>query len=108
MARPVSYSPKSKTLTSGLLRLPTKKQRLYDIIRRAGIDGIPPEIIAGLVYGDRTKLALVRVHVNQMNKLLASLSIEITGQCPRGFYRLRFTGSPPPPSSAFPAGEPRR
>ena len=67
--------------------LPRIKARLFLIIKRAGTDGIATEDIAGMLYEDRTRLGLIRVHVSQMNRVLPP-DIRITGQCPRGFYRI--------------------
>jgi hypothetical protein len=63
----------------GGVYLPPLKVKIYDIIRRA--PGIPTELIAHKVYGTTSlpHQRLVRVHVSQINDMLAGSGVCISG-----------------------------
>jgi hypothetical protein len=68
--------------------LPALKADIFDVVDRHG--GITAEGIAFHCFGDEARIPLVRVHISQINELLAATSTRISGNirgC-RGEYRV--------------------
>jgi hypothetical protein len=70
------------------VRLSPLKAHIFDAIKRAGVDGIPLEVVNTLVFDGRTTAVNVRNHVHQINDALAGSGLQLSGQDPRGFYRI--------------------
>lgn len=70
------------------VRLPPLKAHIYDIVRRAGIDGVMIEDINAIAFGGSANPVTIRAHIHQLNELLADTDIQISGNVTRGFYRI--------------------
>jgi|AmaraimetFIIA100_FD_contig_31_46823461_length_512_multi_4_in_0_out_0_2 hypothetical protein len=70
------------------IRLPRLKARIYDIVRRAGIDGILVDDINAIAFDGHASPVTIRNHIRQLNELLADTDVRISGRMPRGFYRI--------------------
>jgi len=78
------------------VRLTPLKARIFDVVKRAGIDGIRLEDVNNIVFDGDAAPETIRSHVQQINELLAETDLQISGADPRGFYRIRMGagGSP--------------
>jgi len=67
------------------------KLRIFNVVRRAGIDGIRIEDINGVVFNGDSNAVNIRNHVLQINKRLRGTPFRILGDGPymRGQYRLK-------------------
>lgn len=73
------------------VRLPRVKARLFDIIARAGPDGIQTADIIDICSDRVIKPTTLHSHIQQMNQMLAQSGIKIAGTYGGGFtagYRL--------------------
>ena len=70
------------------VRLSPLKSRIFDIVRRAGPDGVAIEIINALCFDGRSTAKNVKTHVSQINDALAGSNLRLYGGNPRGFYRI--------------------
>jgi hypothetical protein len=68
------------------VRLPPLKARLYDLIARAGPDGITSDDLFFALYDGTRMRTVVKVHVNQINHAMAGTGVRISGA--GGRYRL--------------------
>jgi hypothetical protein len=79
--------------TRGGVRLTPLKARIFDVIHRAGVDGISPADINAIVFDGRASYDTVKAHIWQINDLLAETDIEIDsvgGRGPvHGYYRIQ-------------------
>lgn len=68
-------------------RLTPLKARIFDLVQRAGPDGIDGRDLFDLVYGDgeRPEMNALKSHVNQINESIEDSGYVIRG---RGTYRL--------------------
>ena len=69
------------------VRLSPLKVRIFDIIRRAGIDGIAADDLVGLAYDGRDKPSRngLKSHIWQINDVISDTGFRIAGH---GTYRL--------------------
>ena len=72
------------------VRLPAVKLRIFDVVRRAGIDGVTIEDINAIVYGDHpASPETIRNHISQINEALAETGVGIRGLlAPKGLFRI--------------------
>lgn len=83
------------------VRLPPLKLRIYDLIRRAGRDGIRADDLRAIVYDanvprgngirEQRSSDTIRSHINQINDLLSAYGTGFrisAGRDPRSYYRL--------------------
>ena len=69
-------------------RLPPLKARLYDVVQRAGPDGIPSDGLGLVLYGAECRKTQNRIkaHVAQINTILAGTGVRVSAAS--GRYRL--------------------
>ena len=72
----------------GGIRLSPLKAQIFNIIRRAGVDGVTIETINALCFEGRSTAVNVRTHVVQINDAFAGSELQIFGGNPRGYYRI--------------------
>ncbi|MBR0695139.1 hypothetical protein [Bradyrhizobium lablabi] len=74
------------------VRLTPLKARIFDVIRRAGVDGIFAEDINAIVFNSERSVQTIKAHVWQINDLLADTDIiirNVGGHGPtHGTYRI--------------------
>ena len=72
------------------VRLPALKAHIFDVVRRAGIDGVTIDDINAIVYGDHpASPETIRNHISQINEALAETGVRIRGlSTPKGYYRI--------------------
>ena len=72
------------------VRLPALKAHIFDVVRRAGIDGVTIDDINAIVYGDHpASPETIRNHIRQINEALAETSVRIRGLlAPKGLFRI--------------------
>ena len=72
------------------VRLPALKVHVFDVVRRAGIDGVTIDDINAIVYGDHpASPETIRNHISQINEALAETGVRIRGlSTPKGYYRI--------------------
>ena len=62
------------------VRLPPLKARIFDIVKRAGRDGIDRDELFRLVFGDRkVKRSCLKAHIWQINDLLEDSGYRLDG-----------------------------
>jgi hypothetical protein len=64
------------------VRLTPLKARIFDIVQRAGRDGIERNDLFGIVFGDqerRHSYHTLKAHIFEINELLADAGYRITG-----------------------------
>jgi hypothetical protein len=75
---PTCHRPMPPETRAGV-RLTPLKARIFDVIRRAGVDGISAVDINAIVFDRRASLDTVKAHVWQINELLDETGIAIRG-----------------------------
>ena len=79
------------------VRLTPLKARIFDVIWRAGVDGVMVDDINAIVFHGQAKPVTIRNHIRQINESLAEVDLKLDGSTmPRGFYRVKpifFVGS---------------
>ncbi|MBO4228159.1 hypothetical protein [Bradyrhizobium neotropicale] len=72
------------------IRLTPLKAHIFDVIKRAGADGVMIEDINAICFAGRTTASNVRNHVVQINDALLETDFRIsgTGDGWKGLYRL--------------------
>jgi hypothetical protein len=73
------------------VHLSALKTHLFDVIERAGPDGITVEDLNAICFGGDSTAVNIRTHIGQINDALAGTDIRIRGDNPRGFYRITHT-----------------
>ena len=68
------------------IKMPPLKERLFNLVRRSGSEGIPTEMIANIL---EKKRVTVKVHIHQINKLLIPAGWRIATTRPRYGYFLK-------------------
>jgi hypothetical protein len=83
------------------VQLPALKLRIFDLVQRAGRDGIAGDDLFGLVYGDNVPAGkgirrernrkTLKSHIGQINELIedAGYRIVCAGRSPDSAYRLQ-------------------
>lgn len=74
------------------IKLSPLKARIFDVIQRAGIDGIMIEDINAICFDGLSTNVNVRTHIHQINDALAETDIQIYGGGNTGlvgFFRIR-------------------
>ena len=74
--------------TRGGIKLSPLKTHIFDVVARAGADGVTNETINSLCFDGRSTASNVKTHIEQINSQLAGSDLRIFGGNPRGFYRL--------------------
>jgi len=75
---PTCHRPMPPETRAGV-RLTPLKARIFDVVRRAGVDGISGADINAIIFGGRASLDTVKAHVWQINDLLEETGIAIRG-----------------------------
>jgi hypothetical protein len=79
------------------IRLTTLKARIFDVIHRAGVDGISRADINAIVFDGQASPNTIKAHIWQVNDRLAETDAEIRsvgGRGPvHGYYQLQKGGS---------------
>ncbi len=76
------------------VRMPPLKTHIFDVVHRAGPDGISGRDLYDIVYEDheepRPKMTSLHSHVNQINEAIEDSGYRIRGNTStgRGYYRL--------------------
>ena len=83
---PQCYQPMAEVRNG--VRLPPLKARTYDVIRRAGIDGVLLDDINAIAFDRQANPVTIRNHIHQLNDLFADTDVRISAHMPRGFYRI--------------------
>ena len=74
------------------VRLSPLKAHIFDVIQRAGADGIMIEDINAICFDGRSTNVNVRTHIHQINDALAETDLQIYGGGNTGlvgFFRIR-------------------
>jgi hypothetical protein len=69
------------------------KARIFDLVQRGGVDGIPCDELHGIVFGGRIRQPVtktLKAHINQINELIEDSGYRISGRS--GAYRLSRKG----------------
>lgn len=64
------------------VRLTDKKARIFDLVQRAGPDGIDGRDLFDIVFGEQEKtvqLSCLKSHINQINELIEDSGYKIKG-----------------------------
>jgi hypothetical protein len=72
------------------VRLSKLKAHIFDVIKRAGSNGITIEVINAICFDGEARAVNVRNHIHQINDALAGTDFEILGGAPGmvGYYHI--------------------
>jgi hypothetical protein len=72
------------------VRLSPLKAHIFDVIKRAGFNGIPIEDINAICFDGRATAVNVRTHIHQINDALAGTDFQIRGKASGmvGFFHI--------------------
>jgi hypothetical protein len=86
---PYCHRPLQQAVICEGVVLPHLKALIFNVVRRAGQDGITSENINAIVFDGRSSTANIRNHILQINDAFAATDWVIRGDgAPRGYYRL--------------------
>ena len=74
------------------VRLSSLKAHIFDVIQRAGPDGVTIEDVNAIVFDGDSTAVNIRTHIGQINDALTETDIRIRGDNPWGFYRIACAG----------------